>query len=52
MKPCDRCSWAMVRGGICEKCGHEDDDIPFSAVALLIGFAVLILTIALAVAGP
>lgn len=51
MKPCDKCAWAMVRGGVCAKCGHEDNEIPFSAVALLLGLAVLVITIALAVAG-
>jgi len=51
MKPCDKCAWAMVRGGVCSHCGHEDDDIPVSAVALLIVVAALVITLALAVAG-
>lgn len=34
MKPCRVCAWSMVRGGICQKCGHEDDEFPGIVVAV------------------
>jgi len=51
MKPCDKCAWAMTRGGVCAKCGHEDDDIPFSAIAVLLALTAIVLSVCLAIAG-
>lgn len=41
----------MVEGGICDKCGMEDDDIPFSAVAVLLALTAIVLSVCLAIAG-
>ena len=39
MKPCDKCKWPMVPGGVCDKCDHIDDDIPTSVVIALVVMA-------------
>lgn len=41
-KNCGRCAWPMTRGGVCDKCGHEDDEFPPSmlAVAFVVGAAI------------
>ncbi len=43
MKPCSRCLWPMVSGGVCDKCGREDDE--FTGSMLAAGFAIVALII-------
>lgn len=50
MKPCEGCSWPMVEGGICDRCGREDDEIPFSAIAVLLALTAIVLSVCLAIA--
>ncbi len=49
MKPCSRCLWPMVSGGVCDKCGHVDDELPVEMIIIAVIVAMAVTGLALGI---